>query len=114
MDFLPILSTLRRHKTAAALIVLEIALTCAIVSNAVFLISDRLERMSSPSGLAEDELVDIMVTGIGTQANAPVVLLIPITRAPGLGAPCGLLSPITMTFVPMAGLVRDKLSYCPV
>ena len=31
MDIRPILSTLRRHKTAAALIVLEIALTCAIV-----------------------------------------------------------------------------------
>ncbi len=28
MDIRPILSTLRRHKTAAALIVLEVALTC--------------------------------------------------------------------------------------
>ena len=31
MHFIPIISTLRRHKTAAALIILEIALTCAIV-----------------------------------------------------------------------------------
>ena len=42
MDIRPILSTLRRHKTAAALIVLEIALTCAIVCNALFLIGQRL------------------------------------------------------------------------
>lgn len=30
MDIRPIFSTLRRHKTAAALIVIEIALACAI------------------------------------------------------------------------------------
>ena len=45
MEFRPILSTLRRHRTAAALIVLEIALTCAIVCNALFLIGERLDRM---------------------------------------------------------------------
>lgn len=69
MDVLPIISTLRRHKTTTILIVLEIALTCAIVCNALFLISDRLERMSRPSGLVEDELVAVGVTGIDTQAN---------------------------------------------
>jgi putative ABC transport system permease protein len=34
MELRPILSTLRRHKTAAALIILEIALSCAIICNA--------------------------------------------------------------------------------
>jgi putative ABC transport system permease protein len=70
MDFLPILSTLRRHKMAATLIVLEIALTCAIVCNAVFLIRERVHRMSRPSGCAEDELGYIQLTGIGTKADA--------------------------------------------
>src|SRR5690606_6038062 len=37
MDIRPILSTLSRHKTAAALIVFEIALSCAIICNALFL-----------------------------------------------------------------------------
>lgn len=31
MDIRPILSTLRRHKTAAALIVLEVALTLSLI-----------------------------------------------------------------------------------
>ena len=31
MEIRPILSTLMRHKTAAALIVLQVALTCAIL-----------------------------------------------------------------------------------
>ena len=44
----PILSTLSRHKTAALLIVLEIALTCAIVCNAVFLIVNRIDRLQLP------------------------------------------------------------------
>ncbi len=70
MDFLPILSTLRRHKIAATLIVLQIALTCAIVCNAVFLIGERLRRMDQPSGLAEDEIVRLSLTGIGTDADA--------------------------------------------
>lgn len=70
MEFLPILAALRRHRTAAALIVLEIALTCAIVSNAIFLIGERLDRMQRPSGIAENELLHIQVTGIGKDQNA--------------------------------------------
>ena len=70
MDIRPILSTLRRHKTAAALIVLEIALTCAIVCNALFLVSQRIEKISLPSGLAEKELVMVNVGGIGRQVDA--------------------------------------------
>lgn len=70
MDIRPILSTLRRHKTAAALIVLEIALTCAIVCNALFLIEQRIEKINQPSGIAESELVEVRLGGIGTQVNA--------------------------------------------
>ena len=69
MDIRPILSTLRRHKTAAALIVLEVALTCAIVCNALFLVTQRVERISQTSGLAENELVFVRVSGIGKQTN---------------------------------------------
>ncbi|WP_312237136.1 ABC transporter permease [Stenotrophomonas sp.] len=69
MDIRPILTTLRRHKTAAALIVLEIALTCAIVCNALFLIGQRIEKINQPSGIAESELVEVRLGGIGTQVN---------------------------------------------
>src|SRR3970282_1771233 len=70
MDIIPILSTLRRHKTAAALIVLEIALSCAIICNAVFLISTRLERMDRVTGLAETGLPPIAINGIGRDDDA--------------------------------------------
>ena len=52
MHFFPILATLRRHRAAAALIVLEIALTCAIVCNTIFLIGERLARIDTPMLLA--------------------------------------------------------------
>jgi len=70
MEIRPILSTLRRHKTAAALIVIEIALSCAIICNALFLIGNRLDRMDRPSGLTEDEIVRVQITGIGRDQNA--------------------------------------------
>src|SRR5438094_679529 len=73
MHFLPILSTLRRHRTAATLIVLEIALTCAIVCNAIFLIGDRLSRMDKPSGIAEDEIVHVQLAGIGKGTDADAI-----------------------------------------
>ena len=66
----PILSTLRRHRTAALLIVIEIALTCAIVCNAVFLIANRIERLQFGSGLADAELVHLGTRSIGKNDNA--------------------------------------------
>ena len=65
MDILPILSTLRRHKITAFLVIIEIALTCAIVCNAVFIISQRLDRMSMQSGVDEHRLLHIALANIG-------------------------------------------------
>jgi len=69
MDILPILSTLRRHKLTALLLILEIALTCAIVCNAVFLIGQRLQRMDMSSGVAEHGLLQIQVADVVQPAN---------------------------------------------
>lgn len=69
MDILPILSSLRRHKITALLLILEIALTCAIVCNAVFLISQRLDRMDMPSGVAEHQLLHLQLADIGTRGD---------------------------------------------
>ena len=69
MDLMPILSTLRRHKTAAGLIVLEIALTSAIVCNALHLIAVRLERLQAEHGLPESELVVMELRGTGAATN---------------------------------------------
>ena len=59
MDILPILSTLRRHKVIMWLLMLEIALSCAVICNGVFLVVQRIQHMDMPSGIAEHELVQI-------------------------------------------------------
>jgi putative ABC transport system permease protein len=70
MPFGPIFATLRRHRTAATLIVLEFALTFAIICNSVFLVGERLGRMQRPSGIAEAELLRIEVTLTGNDEEA--------------------------------------------
>ena len=57
MDILPILTTLRRHKLITFLLLLEIALTCAIVCNSLFMIVHRVQHMNMQSGIAEHQLV---------------------------------------------------------
>lgn len=56
----PVLAALRRHKVAVFLMALQIALTLAIVSNAIFIISQRIERVNRPTGLVENDLIRIL------------------------------------------------------
>lgn len=49
----PILAALRRHKAGTLLIVLQIALTLAIVCNALFIIHQRLSSLAEVSGVDE-------------------------------------------------------------
>jgi putative ABC transport system permease protein len=100
MQFFAILSTLRRHRTAAALIVFEIALSCAIVCNTIFLIGDRLSRMDLPTGVAEPELVRVQLTGIGRKADAAAVTAQDLAA---LRALPGVKSVVSTNMVPFGG-----------
>lgn len=62
-DLIPILSTLRRHRIAAGLIVLEVALTCAIVTNALHLIHTRVTALGADNGMAESEIAVLELRG---------------------------------------------------
>ncbi len=66
----PILSALRRHKAGVLLIVLQIALTLAIVCNAIFVIGQRIERMNRPTGAVEDGLIRISQSWFGAPAGS--------------------------------------------
>ena len=52
----PILTALRRHKAGTLLIALQIALTLAIVCNALFIIHQRLSNLSEASGVDESSV----------------------------------------------------------
>ncbi len=61
VDVNSIVSALRHRKIAAFLIVVEIAVAFAILSNALFLIGVEFERVTIRSGTTESELLDVTV-----------------------------------------------------
>lgn len=65
MEIRPILATLRKHKLTAILLTLQVAFTCAIVCNVAFMVVNRLQRVSLPTGIAENQLSVIASRVIG-------------------------------------------------
>jgi putative ABC transport system permease protein len=63
MEIRPILSALMRSKVSMILIGLQVALTLAIVCNALFIIGQRLDRMQRPSGMNEADTFWLGSTG---------------------------------------------------
>jgi putative ABC transport system permease protein len=63
MEIRPILASLRKHRIPALLIVLEIALACAVLCNAVFMISERVADIGLADAIDEAGLSVIGVNG---------------------------------------------------
>ncbi len=86
MEIQPVLAALRRHRTAAFLIACEIALACAVLCNACFLIANRVELMKVVSGVDEASLAFIRVTGYepGQDADINARLLAGLRQVPGV------------------------------
>jgi putative ABC transport system permease protein len=59
MEIRPILSSMMRSKTAPLLIAAQVALTLAIVCNALYIIRDRLATAARPTGADETNLAEI-------------------------------------------------------
>ncbi|TAM97890.1 MAG: FtsX-like permease family protein [Rhodanobacteraceae bacterium] len=73
MQIQPILAALRKHKIPAVLIVLEIALACAVLCNAVFMIGQRVGEIRLSNAIDESGISDIGVQGIDPKtANADI------------------------------------------
>jgi putative ABC transport system permease protein len=69
MEIRPIISALMRSKVALVLIGLQIALTLAIVCNALFIINQRIERTARPSGMDEANTFIVGSNGFGASFN---------------------------------------------
>jgi putative ABC transport system permease protein len=64
MQIRPILAALRSHRTAVALLVLEIALTMAVLGNLVFIVHGSVRRAQVPTGVMEDDIGVIQSIGV--------------------------------------------------
>jgi putative ABC transport system permease protein len=69
MKLHPMLAALRRHKSGVVLIALQIALTLAIVCNAVFIIGQRVERIHRLTGLDESNLFLVTQQWVGAPGS---------------------------------------------
>ncbi|WP_017910637.1 ABC transporter permease [Xanthomonas sp. SHU 199] len=84
----PILAALKKHKAGTILIALQIALTLAVICNALCIIQHRIERIYRPTGLAEHELLTIQSDRVGVAPkDIPPLIdadLMALRRLPGV------------------------------
>jgi putative ABC transport system permease protein len=84
----PILVALKRHKAGTVLIALQIALTLAIVCNALFIIQQRVTRLQRPTGLQESDLLTIQsrFVGVTDDDTAPLIRsdVLALRQVPGV------------------------------
>jgi len=69
MELRPILSAMLRNKTGAILVGLQIALTLAVVANAVFIIMQRIEKIHRDAGIDSANLIFVQSYGFGPTYN---------------------------------------------
>jgi putative ABC transport system permease protein len=74
MTVLPILAALKRHKAGTILIALQIALTLAIVCNALFIIQQRVAHVVRPSGVVENQLLTVQNRWVGVDDASTTAL----------------------------------------
>jgi putative ABC transport system permease protein len=70
MEIRPIYSALMRNKPGLILIVLQVAITLAVVCNSLFIILERAERVGRPSGM--NEVDTFAIESLGFAANFDV------------------------------------------
>jgi putative ABC transport system permease protein len=72
MDIQPILAATRRNKFGAILICIQMAVTIAVLCNAVFVIQQRIAWTQAPTGLDEQNIFTIKNKWIGHPDQAPL------------------------------------------
>lgn len=89
MELRPIFSALLRNKIGLILIGMQMALTLAIVVNALYIIQQRLDLMGQPSGLDESNIFTINSSGFASDFDVVSVMkddLRRIRQTPGVVA----------------------------
>jgi len=87
MEIRPIFSALLRNSAGAILVSLQIAITLAIVVNAVFLVKQRVDTVSRPTGMDENNMFSVRLTGFGKDFNFESMVredMVMLRRIPGV------------------------------
>ncbi|WP_100643485.1 ABC transporter permease [Alteromonas facilis] len=100
LEIKPIVSALLRSKVGAILLLLQIAITVAIVSNAAFIIHDRTQYLQQETGYPEDQIFSFAVNTFGEPDD--VVQLMLQTQETVRNIP-GVISASMISEVPLSG-----------
>jgi len=100
MEIGPIWRAMMRNKTGAILIALQIAVTMAIMVNAVSIMQERSEKMSRPSGVDENNIFFISSVGFAEDFNERVTIEEDLAA---LRAMPGVVNAIQSNSVPLSG-----------
>jgi putative ABC transport system permease protein len=74
MELGPIFSAMRRNKAGALVIVIQTAITLAILCNSLFIIQQRLRLSERPSGVVEQDVFTIANQWVGSPADLAALL----------------------------------------
>ena len=100
MEIGPIWRAMMRNKTGAILIALQIAVTMAIMVNAISIMSERGRMMARPSGIDEHNIFAISSIGFATDFNEQVTIEEDLAALRGLP---GVVNAIQSNSVPLSG-----------
>jgi putative ABC transport system permease protein len=108
MEIRPILSALLRNRAGAILVALQIAITLAIVVNAVFLTYQRVSHIGRPSGIDDQNIFSFWVTAFEKDADFLGMVredMAMLRRMPGI------IDAAPMNQVPLSGSGNSTLFY---
>jgi putative ABC transport system permease protein len=100
MEFGPIWRAALRNKTGALLVVLQVALTMALVINAVAIAQERAKLMARPSGVDEPNIFHVNSAGFAADFNPKLTIEEDLRQLRGLP---GVQAAVALNAVPMSG-----------
>jgi putative ABC transport system permease protein len=101
----PTISALRHHGITVLLIIIEVALTCAVVSNLLYLTADRVAWQSMQTGLADQELIWIRTNQLKQDTD---VSALQIEDLQELRSIYGVKSAVLINSLPLTPLGREE------
>ena len=100
MDIRPILSALLRNRTGAVLVGMQVAITLAVIANALFIIERRIQKIDRPTGIDTPNLIFVQSYGFAPDYDQEA------TRAADLAlirAMPGVIAATPINSVPLSG-----------
>jgi putative ABC transport system permease protein len=100
MEIRPILSAMLRNKTGAVLVALQIAITLAVTTNALYIIAQRLEKIGRPSGMDTANIFFAQSYGFSPDYNHDVTVQQDLELIRGTP---GVVAASTINGIPLSG-----------